>query len=283
MNAVPDQRPLSGRCVLVSGIANETSLALPIAQVVRSAGAALVCTGLGPTRHHRDLSQAAEQYLRRAQDAYAATVRDHLGAEVPALIADATLENSLGDLAAELRRSGHALDGVVHAIAMDRTIRGGAAKPLLQVTQHEFIDCMVASAYSLLSLVRALLRADVLRPGASIVALSYLGAERVMPHPYRNIGIAKAALERLVRELAAELGPALGVRVNAVRFSPWSRSRAGGAIPGLDEAVAYSAARAPLGNADPESLAHEVAHLLRPGLGVTGEIRHVDGGYNVHG
>jgi enoyl-[acyl-carrier protein] reductase I len=131
--------------------------------------------------------------------------------------------------------------------------------------------------------VRVLLRAHVLREGASIVALSYLGAERVTSHPYRNIGVAKAALERLVRELAAELGPTFGMRVNAVRFSPWSRSRAGGAIPGLEEAVAHAASRAPLGNADAASLAQEVAHLLRPDLAVTGEVRHVDGGYHVVG
>jgi len=123
----------------------------------------------------------------------------------------------------------------------------------------------------------------VLADGAAIVALSYLGAERVMAHPYRNIGIAKAALERIVRELAAELGASHRIRVNAERFSPWSKSRAGGAIPGLADAVATSAARAPLGNADPESLGHEVAHLLRAGLGVTGEVRHVDGGHHVLG
>lgn len=235
---------LSGRRILVTGIASPASLALPIAEALRESGGELVCAGLGPTAHHHDLSAAARRYLAGAQQSF---------------------------------------ESVVHAVAMDRTIRGGAASPLLQVTRDEFLDCMSASAYSLLALVRVLVRADVLRTGASIVALSYLGAERVMSHPYRNIGVAKAALERLVRELAAELGPAFGMRVNAVRFSPWSKSRAGGAIPGLEEAMALAARRAPLGNADTTSLAHEVIHLLRPELAVTGEVRHVDGGYHVVG
>lgn len=279
----PGVGPLSGRRVLVTGIADGSSLALPIARELGASGAELVCTGVGPTPHHRELSVSAKRYLAEAEVAFASTVRDHLGPDVPAVVVDVTLDGSIDDLAATLRARGLQLDGVVHAIAMDRTIRAGKAKPLLEVTRAEFMDCMDVSAYSLLALVRALLQGGVLREGASIVALSYLGAERVMQHPYRNVGVAKAALERIVRELAAELGPSHGVRVNAVRFSPWNRSRAGGAIPGLDDAVGQAALRAPLGNAEPASLAHEVAHLMRADLRVTGEVRHVDGGYHVVG
>lgn len=274
---------LAGRRVLVTGIADGASLALPVARLLRERGAELVCSGVGPTTHHRGLSPTAKRYLSEAQIAFETTVREHLGDDVPSLVLDAALDGSIDELAVALWERGLHVDGIVHAIAMDRTIRAGAAKPLLDVTRDEFMDCMNVSAYSLLALVRTLLRAGVLRRDASIVALSYLGAERVMRHPYRNIGVAKAALERMVRELAAELGRSHGVRVNAVRFSPWNKSRAGGAIPGLDDAVADAADRAPLGNADPESLALEVAHLLRPGLRVTGEIRHVDGGYQING
>lgn len=274
---------LAGRCILVTGIADASSLALPVARLLRESGAELVCTGVGPTPHHRGLSAAAKRYLSEAQVAFETTVREQLGSDVPTLVLDAALDGSIDDLGVALRERGLHVDGIVHAIAMDRTIRAGTAKPLLEVTREEFMDCMNVSAYSLLALVRALLHAEVLRRDASIVALSYLGAERVMRHPYRNIGVAKAALERMVRELAAEIGASHGVRINAVRFSPWSRSRAGGAIPGLDEAVAHAAERAPLGNADPVSLAHEVAHLMRAGLRVTGEVRHVDGGYQING
>lgn len=275
--------PLAGRRVLVTGIADGSSLALPIAREAGRAGAQLVCTGLGPTAHHGPLSEAARSYLEGVQRSFEATVRESLGDDVRTLVLDASLDSSIEEAAAQLAASSLRIDGLVHAIALDRTIRGGRAKPLLEVTREEFLDCMSISAYSLIALVRALLRADALAKGASVVALSYLGAERVMAHPYRNIGVAKAALERIVRELAAELGRTHGIRVNAVRYSPYAQSRAGGAIPGLDEAVAAGDARAPLGNATPEALAAEVVHLLRPGLGITGELRHVDGGYHTLG
>lgn len=268
--------------MLVTGITDEASLALPIALAAQRAGAVLVCAGLGPTSHHRGLSDAASRYLREARAGHVAAVRDALGPHVPSVVLDASLDASVQEACEALAQAGP-IDGLVHAIAMDRTIRAGRAKPLLEVTREEFLDCMSVSTYSLLALVQGLLRAGGLAPGASIVALSYLGAERVMFHPYRNVGVAKAALERLVRELAAELGRAHGVRVTAVRFSPWAASRAGGAIPGLDAAAQRCGELAPLGNAGPEALAAEVVHLLRPGGASTGEVRHVDGGYHVLG
>lgn len=275
--------PLEGRGVLVTGIADAASLALPVAIALQRAGASLTCAGLGPTRHQAALSEAAQRYLAEAHATFRETVAKALGPDTPSLALDASLDASIADLARTLRERGVRLDGLVHAIALDRTIRRGEAKPLLEVTREEFLDCMNVSAYSLLALVRALLAEGVLARGAGVVALSYLGAERVMFHPYRNVGVAKAALERIARELAVEVGRSHGIRVNVVRFSPWSQSRAGGAIPGLDAAVTRCDEAAPLGNAAPAALAREVVHLLEPELGVTGEIRHVDGGYHVLG
>lgn len=274
---------LQGRTMLVTGIADAASLALPIARALQRDGASLVCAGLGPTPHHDRISDAARDHLAAAHAKFRETVAAHLGAATPALVLDASLEASLADFARSLREAGTRLDGVVHAIALDRTIRRGTAKPLLEVTRDEFLDCMNVSAYSLLGLTRVLLAEGVLAQGASIAALSYLGAERVMFHPYRNVGVAKAALERIARELAAELGRSHQIRVNVVRYSPWSQSRAGGAIPDLDAAVAHCETRSPLGNASPDALASELLHLMQPGLRVTGEIRHVDGGYHLLG
>jgi enoyl-[acyl-carrier protein] reductase I len=274
---------MQGKTVLVTGIADSASLALPVATSVQGAGAALVCAGLGVTPHHAGISNAARDYLAAAHETFRNTVAATLASATPCFVLDASLDASLADFARALRERGTRLDGVVHAIALDRTIRQGSAKALLDVTREEFLDCMNVSAYSLLGLLRVLLAEDVLARGASVVALSYLGAERVMFHPYRNVGIAKAALERISRELAVELGRSHGIRVNVVRFSPWAQSRAGGAIPGLQAAVAHCDEAAPLGNASPDALAREVLHLLQPGLGVSGEIRHVDGGYHVLG
>jgi len=274
---------LDGARLLVTGIADASSLALPIATAAKDAGASLVCAGLGPTPHQSGLSDAARRHLADAHATFRETVAKALGADTPCLALDAAHDASIADLARTLAARDVRLDGVVHAIALDRTIRRGEAKPLLEVARDEFLDCMSVSAYSLIALARALLAEGVLARGASIVALSYLGAERVMFHPYRNVGVAKAALERIGRELAAELGRSHDIRVNVIRFSPWSQSRAGGAIPGLEAAVARCEEAAPLGNATPEALAREAVHLLAPGLGVTGEVRHVDGGYHVLG
>lgn len=275
-------RILAGRRILVTGIADEASLAVPIAEELQRAGAALVCAGLGPSPHHGGLSPSAREYLEAARRRFEAVVVARLG-DAPRFALDVRLDPSVEDLARELAARGLRLDGVVHAIAFDRTIRAGSAKRLIETTREEFLDCMSVSAYSLVALLRAFAAAGVLAEGAGVVALSYAGAERVMRHPYRNIGVAKAALERIVRELAVELGASHRVRVNAVRFSPWTASRAGGAIPGLEEAMARAQERAPLGNATVACLAHEVVHLLRPDLAVSGDVRHVDGGHHVLG
>lgn len=278
-----NQQHLTGRRILITGIADDASLALAVARRVQEAGAQVICAGLGPTPHHANLSEAATRYLRDTHSSFQDAVTRHLGSDVRTTILDASLDASLDDLAAWHAAEGLQLDGVVHAIAMDRTIRGGQAKPLVEVRRDEFLDCMSISAWSLIGITAALLRGGVLAPGASIVAMSYLGAERVMAHPYRNIGVAKAALERIVTELAAELGPQHRMRVNAVRFSPYVGSRAGKAIPSLDTSVQDATQRSPLGNAEPEALAAEIVHLLHPGLAISGEVRHVDGGYHILG
>jgi len=272
--------PLEQRRVLVTGIVDASSLALAIAREIRAQGGEVVATGLGPTPHHGTLSERARGFLQNTWEAFRKTVAEELGPEVPTLACDVTLDPSLADLAGGLAEAGGTVDGVVHAVALDRTLRRGRAASLLETSREDFLSCVDVSAWSLVALAQALLEARALRPGASLVALSYIGAERVVSHPYKSIGVAKAALERAVVELAAELGPEHAVRVNAVRFSPYTASRAGGAIPALAEAEAHSAAASPLGNARPQDLALEVAHLLRPELAVTGEIRHVDGGHH---
>lgn len=275
--------PLRHRRILVTGIVDEHSLALSIAKGLQAAGAELVCAGLGLSPHHAGVSDAGRRYLTQSQESFERTVHGALGASTPTVLLDATVDATLDDAVRTLAARGLSVDGFVHAIAMDRTIRGGSAQPLLEVSRKDFLDCLDVSAYSLIAIARALLEQGLLNEGASIVALSYLGAERVMSHAYRNVGVAKAALERIALELALELGRQRRVRVNVVRFSPFSSSRAGGAIPDLVAAVEKAAAAAPLGNATPAALALEVAHLMHPDSAITAEIRHVDGGYHTVG
>ncbi|HBR11215.1 MAG TPA: hypothetical protein DD740_03175 [Chryseobacterium sp.] len=147
---------------------------------------------------------------------------------------------------------------------------------------EEFSDTMNVSAFSLVTLCHALLSKGVLQNGSSIVSLSYIAAEKVSFFPYINISIAKAALERLTIEMAYELGKKYGILANAIRFSPYMGSKAGNATLKVED-VERANSISPLGNALPEDLAHEIVHLFRPETRITGEIRHVDGGFHIIG
>jgi len=272
---------LRGRRVLVTGIVDESSLALHVAQTLQSAGADLVCAGLGPTPHRTGLSERAARHMQASYEVFEKTVDTMLGSGVGRLPWDVAADGSIEDVATWLEERDLALDGVLHAVAFDRTIGRSEGTGLLGTSRADFLECMSVSAWSLIGLLRALVDRDRLRADSAVVALSYIAAERVVPHRYDNIALAKAALERAATQLAVELASPLGVRVNVVRFSPYSASRAGGAIPGLSDAERHAAERAPLGNARPEALGHEVVHLMRPEAAITGEIRHVDGGYHV--
>lgn len=273
----------TNRTYLITGITDENSLAMAAARELCASGARLVCTGLGLTPHHEGLSERAAEFLQRTYSAFEQSVERELGEDVLTMPLDVTLDGSIADFAGALRDKDVKLDGLLHAIAMDKTIRHGAVKPLLEVTRDEFMQTMNTSAYSLIALTRALVEHEALAHGGAIVAVSYRGARYIMEHPYKNVGVAKAALERIIRELAVELGESHGMRVNGIRFSPYTKSRAGGAIPGLEEVEARCEQLSPLGNARAEDFAFEVAQLLCGDCRVTGDIRNVDGGYHLRG
>ena len=267
---------------LITGISDAGSLALHAAKAIVEQGGQVVCAGLGVTPHHTDLSEKARAYLSANEAAFRETVKAELGEDTPILILDATQEDSMADLAAGLAESGLHLDGFLHSIAMDRTIRNKQVKPLLEVTQAEFCDTLGVSAFSLVRITHHLLKTGALRDGSSICSLSYIAAEKVTFHPYRNMSVAKAALERITIELADELGRSRGIRVNALRFSPYLGSKAGTATLEPSD-VEKAGSMSPLGNAGPRDLALEIVHLMQPGLRITGEIRHIDGGYHITG
>ncbi len=230
---------------------------------------------------HQHLSDKAAQFLTKSFEDFNKAVHAELG-DVPTAVLDVSLDESMEAFALEMVSKGIKLNGLLHAIAMDKTIRQKEVKPLLEVTKQEFADTMDISAFSLVRLTHFLMKHGVLADGASICSLSYIAAAKVTFHPYRNISIAKAALERITVELADELGRNHGMRVNAIRFSPYMGSKAGTAT--LRESdLQISEEVSPLGNALPQDLAREVVHLFRPGNRITGEIRHVDGGYNIMG
>lgn len=272
---------LENKVFLITGIADKNSLAMYAAKEIINQGGRVICTGLGVSEHHPNLSPKAKAFLIKTYADFVSAIESQLE-DAKAEVLDVTLEANLDDFARKLRADGIELHGLLHAIAMDKTIRNKEVKPLLEVTKEEFCDTMDVSAYSLIRLTHHLLKQDVLKPGSSICSLSYIAAAKVTFHPYRNISIAKAALERITIELADELGRQYGIRANVIRFSPYMGSKAGNATLS-DKDVETSNKMSPLGNAGPEDLAYEIAHLFRPNSRITGEIRHVDGGYHITG
>ena len=137
------------------------------------------------------------------------------------------------------------------------------------------------SSYSLTALVR---RTTPLMEGrgGSVVTLTYLGGERVVPH-YNVMGVAKAALECSVRYLAADLGPK-GIRVNAISAGPIKTIAASG-VHGISKMLEYHRANAPLRkNTEQEEVGDAALFLVsRLSRGITGEVIHVDGGFHVMG
>ncbi len=273
---------LNNKIFLITGIADEHSLAMYVAKAVIKQGGNVICTGLGVSPFHGDLSDRAKDYLNNTFNDFKESIKTHLGSNASAEILDVTLDDNIEFFAKNLFKNDIKIDGILHAVAMDKTIRNKKVKPLLDVTFDEFCGTMDVSAFSLIRLTNSLFKSQVLNPGASICALSYIAAEKVTFHPYRNMSVAKAALERIVIELADEMGRSNGTRVNAIRFSTYLGSKAGAATLTEDD-VAKSNRVSPLGNASPRDLANEVVHLFRPESRITGEIRHVDGGYHIMG
>jgi len=272
---------LANTTFLITGISDKQSLAMYVAKEIIKQGGKVICTGLGVSPYHTNLSEKAKGFLTKNFQDFKESVHQELGDSAVSIL-DVTLEENVDAFAKDLAAKNVKLNGVLHAIAMDKTIRNKQVKPLLEVTKEEFCDTMDVSAYSLITINRYLLKYKVLQEGASICSLSYIAAAKVTFHPYRNISIAKAALERITIELADELGRSHGIRVNAIRFSPYMGSKAGNATL-HEKDVQTSDKMSPLKNAKPQDLAYEIVHLFRPDLSITGEIRHVDGGYHITG
>lgn len=137
--------PLAGRAVLVTGVVDEASLATAVARELRAQGARVVCSGLGPTPHHPDLSARARRHLEGSFASFRRTVERELGPDAGTFACDLGSDASIADLGAELAGRGVALDGVLHAVARDRTLGPQGAKPLLAVEREEFLGCMDVS------------------------------------------------------------------------------------------------------------------------------------------
>jgi len=172
------------------------------------------------------------------------------------------------------------LDCLIHAVAF--APREDLMRDYVDTSRDGFKIAHDVSAYSLVALARGARPLMKASGGGSVVAMTYYGAEKVVAG-YNVMGVAKAALEASVRYLANDLGPD-NIRVNAISAGPMKTLAARG-IPGFMSMLKHHEDKAPLRRrVDMEELAGTALFLCSPlGSGITGEVIHVDGGYNILG
>jgi enoyl-[acyl-carrier protein] reductase I len=251
---------LEGKKGLIVGIANSRSLAWGIAQATAREGASLAVTYQGE-RLEKNVRQLAEQLP-----------------EPVILPCDVTKDEEMDALAESVRRDMGRLDFVVHAVAF--ALREELEGEYVQTSREGYRIAQEVSAYSLAALARRMV--PLMEGGGSIVTLTYLGGQRVVPH-YNVMGVAKAALEASVRYLAADLGPR-GIRVNAISAGPIKTLAASG-VQGISKMVEYHRRHAPLRRNTEQSEVGDAAVFLVSDLsrGVTGDVLYVDSGFHVLG
>ena len=252
---------LQGKTGLILGIANKRSLAWGIAQSVAREGARLAVTYQGERLEENVRELAAD--LDR-----------------PVILpCDVSKDEDLETLAASVKKELGGLDFVVHAVAY--ALREELDGEFVNTSREGYRVAQDISSYSLTALVRR--TAPLMEGrGGSVVTLTYMGGERVVPH-YNVMGVAKAALECSVRYLAADLGPK-GIRVNAISAGPIKTIAASG-VHGISKMLEYHRTNAPLRkNTEQEEVGDAALFLVsRLSRGITGEVLHVDGGYHVMG
>jgi enoyl-[acyl-carrier protein] reductase I len=251
---------MEGKRGLIMGLANDKSLAWGIAKALAAQGAELAFSYQGP---------AMEKRVRPLAQA--------LG--VPLLVdCDVSEEASMDAAFATLAETWPTIDFLVHAIGFsDKSqLRG----KFYDTTLDNFLMTMNISAYSFVAVARR--ARAMMSNGGSILTLSYYGAEKVIPH-YNVMGVAKAALETSVKYLAVDMGPE-NIRVNAISAGPIQTLAARG-IGDFNYIMKWNELNSPLRrNVTIEDVGGTGVYLLSDlASGVTGEIHHVDAGYNVIG
>ena len=249
---------MAGKRALITGVANDRSIAWAIAQAFRQQGAELAFTYPG------------EAMGKRVIPLVEPIAKAIIDCDVQS---DEQIERSVKDVARVWDR----VDVLVHSIAYaPREALGGRFTDV--TTRDAWRTALEVSAYSLIGLARAF--KPLMKPGASIITISYFAAEKVVTN-YNVMGVAKAALECSVRYLAQDLGQD-GIRVNAISAGPLKTLAAAG-IKGMRAMLGENAEKTPLRrNIDHEDVGGAALYLCSDlAKNVTGETLHVDAGQNI--
>jgi len=287
---------LSGKLALVAGVGDNVGFAWHIAKALGAAGARLVFAT------HPRLANVVQNILDRDLDAesrvlpYGAgnlKVEQVIPCDVSydsmADVDEKTLNDrryskhgdySIQGLTQKLAKDYGAVDIVVHSIAFSPEIKNKA----VDTSRKAYLQALSISSYSLTALLKALQPLMENREGgASAIALSYLGGDRVVPHYGGGMSTAKSALQIDAKQLAHNLG-VKGIRVNIISAGPYA-SRAASAIGDIDEMINYAAIRSPLPRPiAPEEVGNAAVFLASPlASAITGHVLYVDCGYNTMG
>jgi len=251
---------MAGKRGLVMGVASDRSIAYGIAKAVRDHGAELC------------LTYQADFLKKRV-----APLAEGLGTEF-LIECDVTDDETMDRAFATIAERWGKIDFAVHAIAFSD--KDQLTGQYLNTSRDNFLKTLDISCFSFTDMCRR--AAPLMDHGGSLVTLTYYGAERVMPH-YNVMGVAKAALEASVRYLATDLGPR-DIRVNAISAGP-IRTLAAMGIGDFRHILKWNQLNSPLRrNVTTDEVGRAGLYLLSDlSAAVTGEVHHVDCGYNVVG
>ncbi len=287
----------SGKTALVTGVGDTDSFAWYISKALRAAGAKLIWSV------HPRMMNIVQGTLEREMDAEARKLPHGAGnltvdailpcdvgydtmEDVPPDIAENRKFNRHGDFAIQnmietIKKDHDGIDFLIHSVAFSREIMNKA----VDTSRKAYLEALSISAYSLTGLCRAAQPLMANRDGdASVVGLTYIGGDRVVPHYGGGMSTAKAALQIDAKQLAHNLGTD-NIRVNLISAGPYP-SRAAKAInPDFDKLVQHAAERSLIRRPiTPEEVANATLFLCSPlASAVTGHVLYVDCGYNVFG
>ncbi len=253
--------PLAGKLGIVFGVANKRSIAWAIAQAWHKAGARLAFTYQG------------ERLKENVEELVGA-----FGADTLLMPCDVTRDDDIANVFKTVGEKFGKLHLLLHSVAF--APKEALEGDFVNTSREAYRIAHDISAYSLVALARG--AAPLMSESGSIVAMSYYGAEKVVPH-YNVMGVAKASLEASTRYLAYDLGPKK-IRVNCISAGPMNTLAARG-IAGVTDMLKHYETHAPLKrNVLPEELGATGTFLASDGAAaITGQVIYVDSGYQIMG
>lgn len=251
---------LKGKTFVIMGVANKRSIAWGIARALDQSGAELIFT------------YAGERFEKSVRDLVATLDGNH----ETILPCDVTSDEDVEKCFATIKEQAGKIDGLAHCIAFAKTEE--LSGDFSETSREGYLLAQNISSYSLTVISKH--AKPLMSEGGSIVALTYIGGERVMPN-YNVMGVAKAALEMSVRYLAADLGKH-GIRVNSISSGP-IRTLSSKGVSDFNSILREIEEKAPLHrNTTPEEVGDTAVFLFSDmSRGITGETIHVDSGYHV--